>query len=227
MLSLSDEKTARKLPWADARVKARKRNNGRERTLGSESETALAPGLDLIHNLISLADQGFLGVAVIGIDTDADGNTEATDLAVHQHRLAEGIKYFLSNHRHRFPGMNIMENDNKLIATQPGDGIGTTHRGKEPPGHLFQHMIAGFMAQGVINHLEIVEIQKEQGQFMAMPFSDGYTALQTVREEMAVDQAGEWVVMGKEFDPRLTPLFLKGQRIERGKSFDDLEILGV
>ena len=64
-------------------------------------------------------------------------------------------------------------------------------------GHLLEHLVAGEVAAGVVDHLELVEVEIEEG-VLAPVLGGGVEAvLEALLELAAVDQAGERVVAGE------------------------------
>ena len=65
--------------------------------------------------------------------------------------------------------MNIGEQNGKLIAAPPCDGICPTGAVPEPLGHLDLQFIAGFMTQRIVNLLEVIHIEVQQRQPPLVP----------------------------------------------------------
>ena len=89
----------------------------------------------------------------------------------------------------------VLEQHAELVAAQAGQGVGLAHAGAQQRGDLLEHLVAGEVAAGVVDHLELVEVEVEEGVLRARSSARGVEAvLQALLELAAVDQAGERVV---------------------------------
>ena len=57
----------------------------------------------------------------------------------------------------------VFEQDRKFIATQPCNGIGRTHRLFQTAADGDQQRIAGGVAQAVVDRLEAIQVEIQQG----------------------------------------------------------------
>ena len=89
------------------------------------------------------------------------------------------------------------EQDGELVAAEPGDGVARAQRRDERPAICDQQLVAGQVAEAVVDDLEAVEVEEEDG---GQPLRLAARALdrlpQPVHEQRAVGQAGERVVEG-------------------------------
>jgi hypothetical protein len=89
-------------------------------------------------------------------DPDAGGHREAP--AADGDRLVERLDDELVE-----PGrLRRRDADRELVTAQPGDQRVLGHRQPEPPGDLVQHGVAGVVAMGVVDVLEVVEVQQRE-----------------------------------------------------------------
>ena len=56
----------------------------------------------------------------------------------------------------------VFKHHNKLVATKTGHGIDFAHAGHQPRCHLGQQLIAHVMAQGVVQVLEVIQVNEQQ-----------------------------------------------------------------
>ncbi len=81
--------------------------------------------------------------------------------------------------------------------------------GLETLGDRLEQLIAGGVPQGVVDILEVVQVEKEKGERATGPFQLGHRGLQPVVEQEAVGQIGQAVVQGEMLDMgRFRPLAL-------------------
>ena len=65
------------------------------------------------------------------------------------------------------------------------------HAGAQEGGDLLEHLVAGEVAAGVVDHLELVEVEVEQHVLAPLGAGAADGALQADLELAAVDQAGQ------------------------------------
>ena len=75
----------------------------------------------------------------------------------------------------------------------------------QPPRHLDQELVAGHVPEGVVDGLEVVEVDEEHGEVALAPAVAGEGVVQALREERAVGEAGEGIVGAAVGDVRLRP----------------------
>ena len=76
------------------------------------------------------------------------------------------------------------------LATVSLSRVHSTH----PPGHLDQDRVAGRMAEPVVDRLELVEVDEEQGHPDVAASGQLQGVRDPVEEDAAVGQVGQWVV---------------------------------
>ena len=88
----------------------------------------------------------------------------------------------------------VLEQHAELVAAQAGQGVGLAQQRAQERGHLLEHLVAGEVAAGVVDHLELVEVEIEEGVLAAVLGGGVEAVLEALLELPAVDQAGERVV---------------------------------
>ena len=103
-------------------------------------------------------------------------------MAFDQHRRLQGFQQAVGNCAGGFWLVNIIQQYGEFIAPQARDadlGLGvdilgeqvrSTHAAGEASRDFSQQHIAGTVAQGVIDTLEIVQVEKQQGDHLALAF---------------------------------------------------------
>lgn len=66
--------------------------------------------------------------------------------------------------------------------------------------HLLQQLVAHFMAERVVEHLELVQVQEQQRPGPAFARSQHRGLGQAVQQQAAIGQAGQRIVEGQAFD---------------------------
>jgi hypothetical protein len=56
----------------------------------------------------------------------------------------------------------VLDDDGELVAAEPGRGVARADLGAQPVGELDEHGVAGLVAVGVVDRLEVVEVDQQQ-----------------------------------------------------------------
>ena len=60
--------------------------------------------------------------------------------------------------------VDVLADDDELVAAEAGDQVAGAHGGAQPVGHLDEQLVAGGVAERVVDDLEVVEVEEEAGQ---------------------------------------------------------------
>ena len=88
--------------------------------------------------------------------------------------------------------MNLGQQDHKLIAAFARYSVAFPHHAREAAGDVAQHEVAGVMAQGVVDQLEAVEIEEQEGHVTLLTARGG-TRFSGLRKRSRAS-AGAWLV---------------------------------
>ena len=66
-------------------------------------------------------------------------------------------------------GVDTLEQDCELVAAQPRDGIGVTHGLLEASRDADEQLVAGRVAEAVVDGLEVVDVDEEHGDTKERP----------------------------------------------------------
>ena len=102
------------------------------------------------------------------------------------------------------------QDQDEFVAAEPGDGIRFAHRAGQSLGDRLQQLVAGVVTQGVVDALEMIEVQKQACNLMRVARRLGDDLFQALIEQCAVGQPGENVVLGKLVCLRRSDLELLG-----------------
>ena len=100
----------------------------------------------------------------------------------------------------------VGDQDDELIAAVAGDQIGRARRPLEPARDLAQELVARLMAVGVVDLLEVVEVDVQHGNLAPMPLGAGEREVEVLAEHEPVRQPGQVVVIGQVGHPPVGPL---------------------
>ena len=133
-------------------------------------------------------------VACSARDGDADARGHH-DLGVAQEeRRPQGLEQALG-HLHRTGlVLDLLAQDDELVAAEAAHRVVAPHRLAEPVRHLLEQAVAGGVAEAVVDHLELVEVDEQHGRPRVVAGRAGQRLLDAVEQEGAVRQPGEAVV---------------------------------
>ena len=92
--------------------------------------------------------------------------------------------------------------DGELVAAHAGDRVGLAHQRAQPIGDHLQELVAGGMAERVVDVLEVVEVEHVGGDHLAA-LGAGERVLEPLVQQDAVGQARQRVVQRHVRDLRL------------------------
>ena len=198
--------------------------------LGEDPEAVAAGRLGAVHRDVGLAHQlgGFADFA--GGEDGADADSDP-GLALAQHeRLADDGDDPLAQAADIGLAFGADLDDRELVAADPGDGVGLADQGMEALADLLDEPVAGIVAQSVVDLLEAIEIEHQQGDLLAAPAVAGQGLAQAVLEQGAVGEAGELIVERLVLGRGLALLELADQfddrAVEEGHDQDDRDRRG-
>lgn len=149
--------------------------------------------LGLIHGLIGVVHQG-LGVgAVIRIEGDPYAAGDAQRLLLKLEGVMQAVVQLVGDREGR--GIRIGQHDDEFVPPKACHQIFFSDALPHALGHQLEQQVAGFVAEGVIDGLEVVEIDEDQGQGLLWSLLQGL--LEPLLQQAAVGQAGEGVIEGE------------------------------
>ena len=93
-------------------------------------------------------------------------------------------------------GVHIGLNDGEFVAAEPGDGIGFAEQGTHAAGHLADQIVAGLVPERVVDLLEAVEVDYQQGNAVGPAPRRGDGGIEPILEQGAIGQTRQLVVEG-------------------------------
>ncbi|MNF53555.1 hypothetical protein D3C84_349430 [compost metagenome] len=103
---------------------------------------------------------------MVGNQRHADARRDLEALAVQGHGFGQQLAQGVGKAAHLFGdlaarALQATEQHHEFITAQAGDGVFRAHAGFQPCGDDFQHRIAHGMTEGVVDVLEVVEVEKQ------------------------------------------------------------------
>ena len=161
----------------------------------------------LVHGGIGAVQQ-FGGVVPIGGEqghADADGQVILVvgDLVIPRQPLQQPV-----GRAPDFVVGGLMQYHHELVAAEAGDGVLFPGQLPQPRGHFEQDLIAGAVAQAVVDALEMIQVDEQQCATGAGAFGCGNRLAHPVEQQTAVGEPGQGIEKGELLDGLLGRLAL-------------------
>ena len=157
---------------------------------------ALAVALGRVHRDVGVAQQVLDDAVADLADRDADARLHVERLAGDLERLAHGGEHALGDLDRLRALADALEQDPELVAAEAGRGVAGAQAAAQALGDLDEQLVAGGVAERVVDRLEVVEVEHADGDEVALAGGAVQGVLDAVVEERAVRQLGERVVEG-------------------------------
>ena len=125
------------------------------------------------------------------IDSDADARAAADSIAVDRERIADGLQDLVGEKGGVRRLLDADQDDGKLVAAEPSDRVGLANDRPEPLPHLLKQKIANGMAEGVVDILEVIEVEIQHRESLVTAARPGDCLLERLDEDAAICQAGQ------------------------------------
>ena len=191
---------------------------------GEEPEIAYAEFLGLVHGHVGFFEQRLRRPAVIGKDGDAEGGAEKDPVPRRIHGIVQQGEYFLRPGGNLLHGAGLGDEDVKVVAADPGRPVPAAEVAGQPRAHLLQHVVPCEMSEGIVDVLEAVDVQHQEGKAPSVPALPLQLTFQAGVEHGPARKAGKLVEVGAELDLRILEMNLR-QVVEDGDVVGDVPVL--
>ena len=117
----------------------------------------------------------------------------------------EGVEHPAGHGRGLLGAGDVLAEHGVLVAAHPGQGVARAQEAGQALGHGHQQPVAALVAEAVVDHLEAVDVEDEEGDGGPVAQGAGQRVLQPVPEQDPVGQVGEAVVEGLAGELDLEP----------------------
>src|SRR3954451_12133819 len=147
-----------------------------------------------IHRGIGLADQRVLGNAMrrIGRDAEARGDRDL-DAGIELERARAHRFLHAIRDEHGLIGIGLRKDDAELVAAEAHHFVDAAHRAEDPLRLFLQRARSGQMAVEVVDHLQVVEVEKDDAEERAVAARALDLFAEIRLEEAAIEGLGEGV----------------------------------
>jgi hypothetical protein len=189
-----------------------------------EAELRAARALRRVHRRVGAGDQ--LGVAAaVGVDGDADRARDHHLAALGLVRLREALDQAVGDVGDALLRRHVAEQEQELVAADAGDDVLAARHRLQALADLLEDDVADRVAVGVVDRLEAVEVDEEQGEPAGVGVGLGRCGGEAVLEVDARRQLGQAVDgrRGADRAPRRLVVVRAGavQRLEHRQAHAD------
>jgi hypothetical protein len=163
-----------------------------------EELVVVAPALlRPVHRGVGVPDERLRVLSVLGVEADPPARRHPHVPALDPEGLAERLLQLVRDLGHVLRVVDPREEQHELVAPEASHGVAFAHGGGEPIRHPLQQLVPRGVAEGVVDALQAVEVEEDDGEAVPVAVGLGERDRQAVEEEAAVGQAGEGVAVGE------------------------------
>jgi hypothetical protein len=150
-----------------------------------------APVLGGVHRQVRVAQQRFDVLAVLRIKAHPHAGRHAHALPMDEDRLCHRAYQAVAHEVDLLADVMRHQQDQEFIAAQTRHQVAATHRPAQPARHLHQQGVTGGMAQGVVDVLEVIQVDEHQRRLQPGAADAVNRFREAVHHLVAVGQAGQ------------------------------------
>ena len=153
--------------------------------------------LGVVHREVRVLQQCVRVHAVVRISGDTDAAGDVQIVLVDRMGRGKRRQYFFGTDVCILWMRYVREQDDEFIAPLPADRVAAAHARPQSIRDGLQQAVADRMAQGIVNVLETIHVQKKQCQLALATAGQRYCLFQSVAQQYPVGQIGQTVVLGQ------------------------------
>ena len=138
-----------------------------------------------------------------GASAIADADVDVDLVVVEREGLSQAFEHTPAQEMSIVRLLDADLNDAEFVAAQARHGVGRPHAGLQPLGGLLQQEIARAVAEGVVDLLEVIEVEAKDRGPEAAPAGVRQGKVQALAQQHAVRQAGQRVMQRQVLGLRL------------------------
>jgi len=139
-----------------------------------EYVAVVAPvGFRVVHRGVGGPDQGLGVPAVVREEADADAQGDPQSLRTKAVGPLHGMQQLPAEAEGILDLLDLRQKDDEFVAALAADRVGEADAGKQPAGGGLQDLVAGRVPEGVVDGLEMIQVQEEQADLLAMVMAHG------------------------------------------------------
>ena len=162
---------------------------------GEEHEATTTGLLRFVKSDVSVAQEVLGAVTQAKGNADADADVDAGLLAgVKLKRLGEDVADAVGDHLGSGIERVALDEDHELVAAEPPNGVAIAQQPSQPGTDDAQQLVARGVTEGVVDHLEAVEVQEHHRELAMVASSTCDRVIDAIEDQSAVGQIGERVM---------------------------------
>jgi len=147
-------------------------------------------GLGLVQGEVSKLED-LTGITGVLIGGDADTGARGEALPVNFHRLGQLAENTACERLHPRDGCGLLDQQGELVAAEPGCGVPRPNGRRKDFGDTPEHLVSDGVPSGVVDQLELVEIDEQHDDLRAQTGSPIQRVVESIREQTTVGQSSE------------------------------------
>ena len=163
----------------------------------------------MIHRRVGELQQVLDPVGILWRQRDADTGRHHDLVALDRYRRLQGFEQALGYRARRRRFIDVIQDHGELVSAQSRDAnarlavdifcqqVAFPHTAGQTTGDFAEKRVAGAVTKGVVDSLEVVQVQEQQGDFAALAPRNPQEHIELLREKLSIRQLGETVVVGK------------------------------
>ena len=162
--------------------------------LRPESDVTALPGrLGVVHRDVRVAEQR-LGSGLAGGVGDADARRDPQRLPVERERRLQFLDQRPGAALHLRDRGDSLQQHGELVSPEPRDRIGGAAGRDDPLGHVAQKTIAGVVTEGIVDVLEVIEVEEHHRNAALVALRESQRVVHAIPEQAAIGELGEGVL---------------------------------
>jgi len=178
-----------------------------------------AGALCLVHRAVGVAHQGVGTGAGVARRGDPDAAADRDVVAAGHDRGGDRAHDAVGDGAHVVVAQHRAERD-ELVAPEAGDGVAAAHERGQAACHLDEHLVAGMVAERVVDPLEVVEVDEAHRHPGRSPLERREDLLEAIEHRHPIDEPGQ-VVVHRQVGERLLGGDLGGDVAGDAEGADD------
>src|SRR5437868_2235952 len=142
---------------------------------------------------------------MVRIESDTEAGVDLEGQPTQDERLTQLAKGSGGDFDGSLNSGDRWEQQGEFVASQTGNGVNLAHGVAKSRAQLSEKLVAGVVPERVVDPLELVEIEEDDGEPRARPLRGGERLLRPLLEQGAVRQVGQGIVEGQIWLRRRLP----------------------
>ena len=179
-----------------------------------------------VHGRVGVGEQRVGILAVVGVVRQPNAAADAQRLAADLQRRADRRPDLGDRGRDAVDVLLLIDEQNhELVAAEAHHGVHRAQARDHAASDILEQLVAGVVAERVVDDLEVVEIDEGDGHPVVGPLRVAQGLFEAVLEQRAVGQAGESVVVRHEANALLAELAFDGDAGDVAGRLADVQFL--